>query len=62
MKAERAIKDNKNVMLFWEAKIMKVLKAGKAKNVPNVIFVGQERSSDGKCYHIMIMDLLGLNL
>ena len=62
MKAERAIKDQKNIMLFWEAKIIKALKQGKTKSVPNVVFVGQERSSDGKIYHIMIMDLLGYNL
>jgi len=46
-------------MLFWEAKIIKALKLGKMKSVPNIVFVGQERSSDGKVYHIMIMDLLG---
>jgi len=31
-------------------------------NVPNVHFVGQERDSSGKVFHVLIMDLLGKNL
>ena len=47
-------------MLFWESKIIKVLKGKTA--LAGVHFVGQERTSSGKVYHIMIMDLLGDSL
>ena len=47
-------------MLFWESKIIKVLKGKTA--LAGVHFVGQERTSTGKVYHIMIMDLLGDSL
>ena len=63
MKVERATKDqnSKQIMLFWESKMIRALK-GKTNEIPNLHFVGQERDSNGKVYHIMIMDLLGCNL
>jgi hypothetical protein len=30
--------------------------------VPNLHFVGDEKTEDGKCYHVMVMDLLGKSL
>ena len=62
MKAERAVVGQKQVMLFWEAKIIKALKGKTHNSIPSMHFVGQERSSDGKVYHVMIMDQLGYNL
>ena len=44
-------------MLFWESKIMNKLR-GKS-GIPNIHFVGNEKTVDGKVYHIIIMDLLG---
>ena len=60
LKAERPIKDQKKIMLFWEGKILKQLKD--KTSVPNVHFVGQERDANGKVFHVLIMDLLGKNL
>ena len=40
MKAERAILGQKNVMLFWEAKIIKALKGKTRNSIPNLHFVG----------------------
>ena len=60
MKVERAVVNQKQIMLFWESKMIKALK-GKT-SAPGVYFVGQERTSMGKVYHIMIMDLLGSSL
>ena len=30
--------------------------------VPNLYFVGDEKTDDGKIYHVLIMDLLGKSL
>jgi hypothetical protein len=30
--------------------------------VPNLHFVGDEKTEDGKCFHVMVMDLLGKSL
>lgn len=60
MKVERASANQKQIMLMWESKIIKVLKGKTA--LAGVHFVGQERTSMGKVYHIMIMDLLGESL
>jgi len=40
LKAERAIKDQDKIMLFWESKIIKALKGKTNNTVPNVQFVG----------------------
>ena len=63
MKVERAVKDQGEIMLFWESKMIKALRPKIDDNIiPALHFVGQERNSSGKVYHIMIMDLLGKNL
>lgn len=58
-------------MLFWESKLIHKLR-GKSKIsqylklkiacVPNLHFVGDEKTDDGKTYHVMVMDLLGKSL
>ena len=47
-------------MLFWESKLIHKLR-GKTY-VPFLHFVGDEKSEDGKAYHVMVMDLLGKSL
>ena len=59
-KIEKAVKNAKHIMLFWESKLMHKLR-GKTK-VPNLHFVGDEKTEDGNNYHVMVMDLLGKSL
>lgn len=47
-------------MLFWESKLIHALKGKTA--VPNLHFVGDEKTEKGQTYHIMVMDLLGKSL
>jgi hypothetical protein len=47
-------------MLFWESKLIHKLR-GKTC-VPYLHFVGDEKTDDGKMYHVMVMDLLGKSL
>jgi len=47
-------------MLFWESKLIHKLR-GKTY-VPFLHFVGDEKTEDGKMYHVMVMDLLGKSL
>jgi hypothetical protein len=47
-------------MLFWESKLIHKLR-GKTF-VPLLHFVGDEKTKDGKLYHVMIMDMLGKSL
>ena len=47
-------------MLFWESKLIHKLR-GKT-NVPNLHYVGDEKTADGKHYHVMVMDMLGSSL
>jgi hypothetical protein len=47
-------------MLFWESKLIHKLR-GKTY-VPFLHFVGDEKTEDGKSYHVMVMDLLGKSL
>ena len=47
-------------MLFWESKLIHKLR-GKTF-VPFLHFVGDEKTEDGKMYHVMVMDLLGKSL
>jgi hypothetical protein len=47
-------------MLFWESKLIHKLR-GKT-NVPLLHFVGDEKTEDGKMYHVMVMDMLGKSL
>jgi hypothetical protein len=58
-------------MLYWESKLIHKLR-GKSKlsdvislclaSVPNLHFVGDEKTEDGKVFHVMVMDLLGKSL
>ena len=47
-------------MLFWESKLIHKLRGKTA--VPTLHFVGDERTDDGKVYHVMVMDMLGKSL
>ena len=47
-------------MPFWESKLIHKLR-GKTF-VPFLHFVGDEKTEDGKMYHVMVMDLLGKSL
>lgn len=57
---EKAVPMQKHIMLFWESKLIHKLR-GKTF-VPFLHFVGDEKSEDGKAYHVMVMDLLGKSL
>ena len=59
-KIEKAVKNSKHIMLFWESKLIHKLRGKTA--VPNLHFVGDEKTEDGKSYHVMVMDLLGKSL
>lgn len=59
-KVEAAVKNQKHIMLFWESKLIHKLR-GKTF-VPNLHFVGDEKTADGKHYHVMVMDMLGSSL
>lgn len=59
-KVEKAVKNQKHVMLFWESKLIHKMR-GKT-NVPNLHYVGDEKSQEGKHFHVMVMDLLGSSL
>jgi len=59
-KIEKAVKNQKHIMLFWESKLIHKLRGKTA--VPNLHFVGDEKTEDGKMFHVMVMDLLGKSL
>ena len=59
-KVEKAVKNQKHIMLFWESKLIHKLRGKTA--VPNLHFVGDEKTEDGKVFHVMVMDLLGKSL
>ena len=59
-KVEKAVKNAKHIMLFWESKLIHKLRGKTA--VPNLHFVGDEKTEDGKMFHVMVMDLLGKSL
>ena len=59
-KVEKAVKNQKHIMLFWESKLIHKLRGKTA--VPNLHFVGDEKTESGKVYHIMVMDMLGKSL
>ena len=59
-KIEKAVKNQKHIMLFWESKLIHKLRGKTA--VPNLHFVGDEKTEDGKMYHVMVMDMLGKSL
>ena len=47
-------------MLFWESKLIHKLR--EKTMVPKLHFVGDEKTEDGKMFHVMVMDLLGKSL
>jgi hypothetical protein len=63
-------------MLYWESKLIHKLRGKSNINllifgklltdvlacVPNLHFVGDEKTEDGKTFHVMVMDLLGKSL
>jgi serine/threonine protein kinase len=59
-KIEKAQRGQKHIMLFWESKLIHKLR-GKTQ-VPLLHFVGDEKTEDGKMFHVMVMDLLGKSL
>jgi serine/threonine protein kinase len=59
-KVEKAVKMQRHIMLFWESKLIHKMR-GKTF-VPFLHFVGDEKTDDGKMYHVMVMDLLGKSL
>ena len=59
-KIEKAVKNQKHIMLFCESKLIHKLRGKTA--VPNLHFVGDEKTEDGKTYHVMVMDKLGKSL
>lgn len=59
-KVEKAVKMQRHIMLFWESKLIHKLR-GKTY-VPDLHFVGDEKTEDGKLFHVMVMDLLGKSL
>ncbi len=59
-KVEKAVKNQKHIMLFWESKLIHKLRGKTA--VPNLHFVGDETTEDGKMYHGRDMDMLGKSL
>jgi hypothetical protein len=50
----------RHIMLFWESKLIHKMR-GKTF-VPFLHFVGDEKTDDGKMFHVMVMDLLGKSL
>jgi hypothetical protein len=50
----------RHIMLFWESKLIHKMR-GKTF-VPFLHFVGDEKTDDGKMFHVMVMDLLGPSL
>ena len=47
-------------MLFWESKLIHNMRGH--TYVPFLHFVGDEKTDDGKLFHVMVMDLLGKSL
>jgi serine/threonine protein kinase len=47
VKAEGQNVDKKQMMLFWESKIIKLLKSKDMQSVFNVHFIGHEKSLEG---------------
>ena len=70
---EKAVKNQRHIMLYWESKLIHKLR-GKSKQslqklkflliacVPNLHFVGDEKQDETRTYHVMVMDLLGKSL
>ena len=59
-KFEKAVKNERHVMLFWESKLIHKLR--NKTFVPRLHFVGDEKTPEGKTFHVMVMDRLGPSL
>lgn len=59
-KIEKATKNQKHVMLFWESKLIHKLR-GKTC-VPGLYYVGTDTSMEKQHFHVMVMDMLGPSL
>jgi len=59
-KIERAVKNQKHVMLFWESKLIHKLR-GKTY-VPQLYYIGSDKTNEKNQFHVMVMDLLGPSL
>ena len=59
-KIERAVKNQKHVMLFWESKMIHKLR-GKTY-VPQLYYIGTDKTNEKNQFHVMVMDMLGPSL
>jgi serine/threonine protein kinase len=59
-KMEKATKNQKHVMLFWESKLIHKLR-GKT-SVPSLYYIGTDNSVPNSSFHVMVMDMLGPSL
>ena len=53
-KMEKATKNQKHVMLFWESKLIHKLR-GKT-SVPSLYYIGTDNSVPNASFHVMVMD------
>jgi len=56
-KMEKADKNQKHVMLFWESKLIHKLR-GKT-SVPSLYYIGTDKSLPEQQFNVMVMDMLG---
>jgi len=59
-KVEKASKNQRNPMLFWESKLIHKMR-GKTC-VPQLYYIGTDSSHPTQQFHVMVMDLLGPSL
>lgn len=59
-KIERAVKNQKHVMLFWESKLIHKLR-GKTY-IPQLYYIGTDKTNEKNQFHVMVMDMLGPSL
>jgi serine/threonine protein kinase len=59
-KIERAVKNSKHVMLFWESKLIHKLR-GKTY-IPQLYYIGTDKTNEKNQFHVMVMDMLGPSL
>lgn len=59
-KIEKAVKNSKHVMLFWESKLIHKLR-GKTY-IPQLYYIGTDKTNEKNQFHVMVMDMLGPSL
>ena len=59
-KIEKAVKNSKHVMLFWESKLIHKLR-GKTY-IPQLYYIGTDKTNEKNQFHVMVMDMLGKSL